>query len=157
MAQPPPVVLSVVKLIDQARFHPAGALPAGTHQSYPVPVTGRRGLRVAFFYCTAMIVKPGEGLQLMTPSYVAFVNAESGEFDELKAVKPAEFGQKHTEGKFIGRSLTPPERLLPEFLTMQVRLYQAFDLLLPVFAKGQAGVAPGVKKAAAEFKALFPR
>jgi len=161
-----PALWKVVKLIEQARLYPAGALPRGTHQSYPVPVPGAKGLRVAFFYCTAMIIRPGEGLQLLTPSYVAFLDATTGEFELLKAVVPGEFGQKHKEDEILGKYLTLPERMAAEFLTRQVLLYQAYDALLPAFAVDQADVPPQAKKAAREaqdvqkaavqFRSLFP-
>lgn len=158
-------ILSVVHLTNLARRYPANALPPEYHQSQPIPVPGPKGLRVAFLYGKAMIVEPGEGLQLTPPSYLAFLNAVTGDFEELRAVTPGEWGPKHKEEERIGRYLTLPERLVPEFLTKQLRLYQAYDALLPAFATDQANVpphlkqaaneAPPTKKAAAEFQALF--
>ena len=45
--------------------------PAGTHQSYPVPVPGLKGMNLAFLYGKAMVVKSGEGYQLWPPSHLA--------------------------------------------------------------------------------------
>jgi hypothetical protein len=157
VAAKPPELKSVVYLLKRARFHPAGAMPAEYHQSYPIPVPGPKGLRVGLLYCPAAVVQPRQGMQLQTPVYLAFLDAETGQFEELKAVVPGEFGLKHAEGEVIGKYLSPPERLDAEFLGKQARLYQAYDQLLPGFAAGQPSVSPDVKKAAGEFKALFPQ
>jgi len=68
---------------------PGQALPNETHQSFPMPVRGPTGLRVMFMYCTS-IVTPGVGLQLLAPSYVAYLDAKTGKLEEMKAVTPAE-------------------------------------------------------------------
>ncbi len=68
---------------------------------------------------------------------------------------PGEFGLNHAEGQFLGRYLTLPERMAPEFLTRQLRLYQAYDALLPVFAAASMEFAPETRKAAADFAILF--
>jgi hypothetical protein len=120
-------------------------------------VRGGPGLRVAFFYCTAHIVKPQEGLQVQVPTYLAYLNAETAQFEELKAIRPEEFGQPHGAGEVLGPYLTPADRMSAEFLTLQGRFFQAYDVLLPAFAAGPGPVGADVKEAAAEFQALFPQ
>jgi hypothetical protein len=150
-----PELKSVAKLIEFARRYSGAVMPPMSHQSLPIPSPGMKGLRVAFLYCTATIIKPKEGLQMQTPAYVACLDAETGKFEEIKAIVPAEYGQKHQAGEVIGSCLTPPERLLPEYLTKQVKLFEAYDALLPPFAAGMAQVGAEVKKAAADFQTLF--
>jgi len=154
MAQSPEL-LPLLKLSELARVYPAQALPVGTHQSYPVPVAGPRGLQIGFLYCRAMITKPDEGYQLWPPSYLASLDAINGKFIELKAVQPKELGQSHPEDKPIGRYLSPPERSAPEFLSKLVRWYQAYDALLPLFLEGVTVLPPPAREAATQFKALF--
>jgi len=150
-------LMSVVQLTTVARVYPAGALPAGTHQSYPIPLPDPKGLRMAFFFCRAEIVTPRAGLQLWPPSYVAFLNARTGKFQELRAVTPKEYGQRHAEDKPMGPYLTLPERMAPEFLTAQVRWCQAYDEIIPAFLAGLVKPAPEVRQSVAEFRALFPQ
>lgn len=129
MAETLPELQSVVKLVAVASAYPARAISPEFHQSHPVPVGGPKGLRMAFLYCKGMIRNPGEGLHLMPPEYMAYINATTAIFEELKAVMPGDFGQPHQVGEFLGTYLTIPERALPEFLTRQTRLYQAYDQL----------------------------
>jgi hypothetical protein len=112
---------------------------------------------MGFFYCRAEIVRPREGLQLWPPNYVAFLNAGTGKFEQLKAVTPKDFDQRHDQDKPMGAYLTLPERLDAEFLTMQVRWYQAYDELLPAFMAGLVDLGPPIQQNVAEFKALFPK
>jgi hypothetical protein len=152
-----PKVQSVVNLIRVARQYPANALAPEYHQSCPIPVPGPAGLRAGFLYGRGLIVEPGGGLQLQVPEYLALVHVETGAFEEMKAVKQGEYGVNHSEGEFLGRYLTLPERMTPEFMTRQLRFYQAYDAVLPSFAEHKALTFPDVSNAAAEFKALFPQ
>ena len=151
-----PDIYSVTHLINVARRYPANALAPEFHQSYPIPVRGTKGLRVGFLFGKGLIVNPGEGLQLMAPEYLAFINVETGAFEEMKAITPGEFGLPHAEHEPLGRYLTLPERMVPEFLTKQLRFYQACDALLPAFA-WQKAIVGEVAKAALEFETLFPQ
>jgi hypothetical protein len=152
---PPVEIHSVVHLTNMARRYLASALAPEFLQSQPIPVPGPKALRVAFLFGKGMIIEPGEGLQLMPPSYLGFLNAVTGDVEELRAVTPGELGQKHKEEELIGRYLTLPERMMPEFLTKQARLQQVYDTLLPAFAGLKPGDSAEVKRAAGEFKTLF--
>jgi hypothetical protein len=149
--------ISVVRLIQQARLYVLGALPTGIHQSYPVPVRDPKGIRLAFFYGHAEILKPGEGFQLWPPTYVALLHPETAKLQELRAIAPKDFGQRHAQDQPLGAYLTMPERMQAEFLTKQVRWYQAYDVLLPLFAARSPRVPPEGKQALAEFNELFPQ
>lgn len=149
----------VAKLVEMAALHPATALPVGTHQSLPIPVPHAWGLWMAFLYGRAEIVKPREGLQLWPPSYVAFLRADTGEFHELRSVRPEGFGQRHDPDQPLGPYLTVPQRQTPEFLTSLVQLYQALDHLLPWLAARSisATATPERTQVVAEFQSLFSR
>jgi hypothetical protein len=152
-----PALQSVVELIAIARRYPARALSPEHHQSYPIPVLTRAGLWVGFLYGKGIIVEPGEGLLLQAPTYLAWIDGETGALEEMKAVTAAALGLHQPEGEFLGRYLTLPERMAPEFLTWQLRLYQLYDALLPAFAAGQAEAAPEIAGAAGDFKRLFAK
>src|SRR5262249_42215766 len=130
-------------------------MPKATHQSFPIPVRNPAGLRVAFLFCKGTMVLASKDFQLWPPSYVAYLIAETGKFQELKAATPKDFGQKHAEDKPIGPYLTTAQRSTPEFMTKQALFYQAYDALLPNFAAGMNKATPDIKKAANEFKQLF--
>lgn len=157
MAEEPSAVRSVVTLVETARLHPAGALPLGTHQSYPIPVPDPKGLRVAFLYCRAEIVEAKQGLQLWPPSYVAFLEARTGRFERLATLTADDRGQDRPADRPLGSYLTLAERMTDTFLTQQVRLYQAYDDLLPAFAARPGDVPPEVVRSILEFEQLFPR
>lgn len=152
-----PPFVSIVKLIQKAELHPGAALPIHSHRSYPIPCAGADGLRVAFLYAPAAVVEPQAGLQIYPPTYIAYFQAETGMFEELKSVTPGELGLNVPQDRPLGTYLTPAHRLAAEFLTKQVRLYQDYDLLMGPFAAFLFSVSPQVKKAAAEFKSIFPQ
>jgi hypothetical protein len=152
-----PPLVSIVKLVQRAEVHPGGALPPNSHRSYPIPCAGTEGLRVGFLYAPATVVEPQAGLQIYPPTYVAFFHAETGMFEELKSVTPAEFGLNVPLDQPLGTHLTPAHRLSAEFLTKQVRLYQDYDLLMAPFAASLSVVSEEVKRSAIDFKSLFPQ
>src|SRR5271154_5827342 len=106
-----PSFVSVVKLIQKAELHPGGALPTLTHRSYPIPCAGANGLRVAFVYAPAAIVEAQAGLQIYPPTHIAYFQAETGMFEELKAVTPGELGLNAPQDRSLGVYLTPAHRL----------------------------------------------
>jgi hypothetical protein len=153
---PLPQLMPVAKVVQQARLHPAQILPQLTHQSCPVPMRGSRGgLQLVFFYCHAEIVEPRDGLKLWPPAYVAYLDAVTGKFEELKSVTPEDFGQKHPPDKVMGKYLTVPQRLDAAFLDKEVKWFQAYDVILPCFAARQFGL-PEQVQAAKEFARLMP-
>lgn len=153
MMPPSEKMMEIKKLIEQARFHPAAAMPTETHQSYPIPLKFGDRLRVAFLYCPSR-VSPQFGLQLVAPNYIATLDVESGKFEEMRAAAPNDFGQPHKEAELIGK-YPMPEGMNPEqFIAAQAELYRAYDILLPMFA-GNAVVPADVKDTARRFKSLF--
>jgi hypothetical protein len=149
-----PQLKSIVAIIESARHYTAASLPNETHQSYPVPVRTGGGIRIAFLYCVSRVTFQ-EGLQLLPPSHLGFVNAETAVFEEFRAVRPADFGRSDPENQFLGKYRLPEGMTQEEYLDYQARLFQAYDRLLPQFAINQASVSPETKRAAGEFKALF--
>ncbi|MFQ5570020.1 MAG: hypothetical protein ACE5G0_10120 [Rhodothermales bacterium] len=141
-------------LIKIAQKSPGRALPNETHQSFPMPVPGPTGLRVLFMYCTS-VTAPGVGLQLLPPSYVAFLDAETGKFEEMRAITPQTFGQKDDPSAFIGRYEVPVSLMPEEFVAQREQLYQEYDLLMPLFAEGQTRVSPETRHLADEFRQRF--
>src|ERR1700722_5464298 len=154
---PPLQPLPVTQLIKQARLYPAQALPKLTHQSYPIPVRGgRAGIQVLFFYGRGEIIEPRDGLKIWSPEYIAYVNAITGKFEELKAVAQGDFGQKNPADKPIGKYLTLAERLVAEFANKLALWFQAYDAIFPSFASGAYGLTPELQQAARDFARLTP-
>lgn len=154
MAYGQTALMKVEALIQQARFHPAGALPTETHQSYPVPVRGKEGLRVLFMYCPSH-ASMEEGLVLLAPYYVAYLNAVTGVFEEMRRVTPKELGRPDQPDQRIGAYVMPPGISREEFVVLQAQLYEGYDALMPLFLAGQTRASPETKRLASEFRRLF--
>ena len=156
MPRRPPPLLPVTQLIAIARARPAAVMPPGTHQSLPVPVRAGHALHVAFFYYYGEIVEPGGGLRVARPRYVALLDAPSGRFIEVRRLDEAGDDRPDETPTLPTPSWTSTQRLTPEFLTAEVKLYEALDALLPRFA---ARRPPGARLArdARAFVASFDR
>jgi len=152
MALVPPPLQNVENLVLMARRH-SFALPAETRQSLPIPVRDNRGLRIAFLFCPERAVI-GKGIWLRPPAYRAFVNCQSGKFEELAAVVPGDFGQKHPPDEFLTVFKSLEGVTWKEYVTLQKRLYELYDLLLPPFAARRTA---GIKTIGVEFRELFAR
>ena len=148
-------LLPVQKLIGIARKTSVEGLPIETRQSYPLPVIRGQGIAVEVLY-TGSIADPLEGLQIEAPSYHAFVDARTGRLETLERVTPQGYGQPHEAEQIIGTILLPPGMTAEQFLLQQARLYELYDVLMPVFAAGRTKTNSKVRLAATEFKALFP-
>src|SRR5262249_1320473 len=144
------------RLMTLALSQPARALSDETHQSFPVPVRGPKGPRVAFFYSPALL-SIHTGLQLRAPRYLARLDAVTGKFEELRSVSPRDFEQKHGRGELIGAyNMLPGGRTPDEFRLMHERLVTDYDTLMPLWAAGETPGSAEIKNTAAEFRILFP-
>jgi hypothetical protein len=150
-----PALKDVERLIKAGSLHAKGALPAEGYQTYPIPVPGPSGLRVAFLYAAADVVVPLAGPLVRSPSYIGFVNAETARFDELRAFHAAEVGLGHLEGQQLGQCPGEEAWEAPEVAAKEKRLYQGYDAILGSFAAGIAPLPVETKRAAAEFAAVF--
>ena len=156
MAARDPELPTIQTLITLAQAQPARALPDETHQSFPVPVPDPRGLRIAFFYCPALL-SIHTGLQLLAPRNLALLNAATGKLEELRAMSPGEFGQKHARSDVIGKyDMLPDGRTPEQFRAMYDRLEADYNALLPLLAAGEIHGSQKIKETAAEFCTLFP-
>jgi hypothetical protein len=141
------------ELIELSRSRVSEELPVETHASYPIPV---RGKKVLVLYGVS-VLKP-DGLYLLAPGHMGRLDAETGELESLRPVTPADLGQKHAPLAVLGtynmlRAVKDPA----EFLDLQRRLYEDYDLLLPRFYDGQSSLDATAGRAAAEFSAVFRR
>jgi len=154
-SMPNGTVKPVRELIALARQQPAQALPLETRQSYPIPVPRPDGLRIAFLYCT-QVARPGV-IRLIAPGHLAFLNAGTGRFDQMKKVSPRDFRQPHPPGEFIGEHTLGPGMTYEGYLAQQETLYSDYDVLLPAFASGATEAGSEVRAAAAAFQTTFER
>jgi hypothetical protein len=143
------------KLIELAKAGPALTRPPETRQSYPIPLRQGRAQMAAFLYAPQGRANPVEGLHLLAPTHLAFLNAETGRFESIRQVTPTDFGQAHTPGQDIGAHRMPTGLVVETFYSAQHQLFAAYDLVWPAFAAGQSNYSPAVRVAAAEFRRLF--
>ncbi len=59
-------------------------------------------LRVGFLYAPQGRANPVEGLHLLAPTHLAFLDTETGQFESNRRVKPSDLGQAHAPGDDIG-------------------------------------------------------
>lgn len=147
--------LKTALLIARAREQLARALPTEAHQSYPIPVRHAAGLRIHFLYGTTRL-NPRVGLYLSPPKYLARFDARTGQLEEFRAVTAEDFGMGGDAGAGDGLLQMPEGMTREDYLSRQARLYEAYDVLLPAFAARETDVPPAVRKAANEFRTLFP-
>jgi len=146
--------VDVGELTRVAECRVGAALSFRMHQSLPIPLLQEGVLRVAFLYAPAEVREPGQGLSLEAPRFIARFTVHSGDFEELIPVSAAELGIDASDTDAIGTYLTTSERVTPEFLTKLLRLYQAYDRLLPAFAEAERDDVT-VSPVAREFIELF--
>src|SRR5262245_30406358 len=143
-----PKLMPAVAVAEQAELLPASALPKLMHQSLPVPVRGgKTKLQLLFFFGHAELLDPKVGVQLWPPSYVALMSAVTGRFEELRALKTGDYGQRHPSDKPFG---TLPDQGGPECLNRKIHWHQAYDLILPCFATQTFGLIAEQQEAARE-------
>lgn len=143
-------MLSIKIIVQSAGRCIATLLPLETHMSYPVPVPGSR---VAFLYCKANVVY-GQGIYLLPPSHLAFVNAEDASL-KLNPVRPTELGQFDPEEEVLGIYKMPEGVTEEEFLASKALLYRSYDALLPAFYANQANLSPDLWQSVRDFRLSF--
>lgn len=155
MSKPIPTLKDIARLVRTGSLHAKGALPAERYQSYPIPVPGPKGLRVAFLYAPAVVVVPLAGLEVRSPTYIGFVDAGNGGFEELRIFHAGEVGLAHLEGQPLGQCPDEDAWEAPEVVAKEARLYRGYDAILGSFAAGISPLPPETKRAAADFAAVF--
>jgi hypothetical protein len=147
---------SIVRLREPLRYA-AATLPAGIHESLPVPVLQKGKLKIAAMFGRGEIVESKAGLQLWPPSHVAWVDARSGRFELLRAVTPGDFGRSDDPDRPLGADLPPVERQTAEFQTALALFLQAFDAGLPHVAERPGQLSAAARLAARELGERFAR
>jgi hypothetical protein len=118
----------------------------GDATSYPIPVRSEGRVLVAVFKYESGYDVSQRTSHIGSPSLVRFFDPATGErVREEKRAKAAMLG---TEAFDVPRD--EYRKLLPE-------LYHAYDVLLPAFARGDAGPTPEIRAAAASYKHAFGR
>jgi hypothetical protein len=143
------------ELTTLARGRAARAFPLETYQSYPIPVPGPKGLKVVFLFGPQHAVA-GEGSHLAPPGVLMALNAASGDLEEMRKVTPQALGQPHAPTDTLGVDAMPPGMTADEFLAQRDRLQDAYDVLMPGFARGEKKPTPELKQAAERFKSAMP-
>jgi hypothetical protein len=147
-------VLGVEALIQAARAQPAKSFPLETFQSYPIPVRSNGALLVRFLYGPQQ-ARP-RMVDLTVPTHVAEIDGRSGRLIGIRRFRPADFGLQDSPGSPLGTDTLPPGVSTEEYLAQRVRLLRAYDILLPAYSSGGVPDSEEVRKAAVEFRLLFP-
>ncbi len=132
----------------------ATVLPLETHMSHPIPMRGSQGPLAAFLYCGANLVY-GEGIYLLPPGHMAFVNCDDAKPIELRPVQPADFGQNDAQDEFLGLHKAREGVTEEEFRANKALLYQSYDLLFSPFAANHTDLSLEAKQSVQNFKYLF--
>jgi hypothetical protein len=143
------------RLILISRLDPVRPAREENHRSYPMPVAGPMGLSAVFMHCAAGGVEQ-QGWLIGVPEYLSRFDIETGKFQEMRAITPAEVGLAANQ-QWLGAYLSPQEREAPEFKAKHEQLCKCYDALLAPFAASLVDVPPDVKTAARDFRALFPQ
>jgi hypothetical protein len=155
MSKELPKLCGVSRLIKRAALHQTHALRVENHQSLPIPVSGPEGISVAFLHCATGTDEQGQCL-ISAPTYVSLWQAETGAFEELRAVSPFEFNLQTREDGWLGPYPSTDQPGIVEDSGGQKRLYECYDSLLAPFAALITDVPLSIRTAAREFRRLFP-
>ncbi len=147
-------IQNITQIIQTATIYPASALPPQMHQAYPIPLIEGTEMLLTFLYSLADTSEPG-CLKLCAPSYVAYIEATTGKFKQLIAVKPSDFGLDHEINQPLGTYISRPQRQDEKYINAEAHLYQAYDLLLPEYMVGSKVIEQSIKSEVQIFIARF--
>jgi len=150
-----PQLTKIKTIIDEAVSR-SMTLPDETRKSAPIPVRGAKNLEIVFLFSPSRL-SPKEGAFLSAPTHRMTLNAQTGKFEGLKAIKPADLGVADKPGQEIGLYQQPAGVTVDEAIARQNRLYELYDILLPPFAAQRANLSEEQRKFAVEFQKLFPQ
>lgn len=145
---------SIVTLRAPLRYA-AATLPAGFHESLPVPIVQKGTVKIAAMFGRGEIVESGAGLQLWPPSHVAWVDARSGRFELLRAVTPGDFSRSDDPERPLGAVPPPAQRATAGFQTAMALFLQAFDAALPHLGERAGDFSAPARAAARELADRF--
>jgi hypothetical protein len=146
---------SVTEMADLAQAYVGGKLPTETHQSFPIPTSAHGGTKLAFLYSISN-VRPMVGLYLLPPSHIAYWDPTSGEPLGLQTISPKELGINDDPHKTLGKYDMLRGKTPEQVHEMRARLFKAYDELLPYFADPSKTISNETKRAADDFKKIFP-
>jgi hypothetical protein len=149
--------LPMANLYPLARLRASGAVPDEARQSLPIPVRKSGGAQVLFFFCPAQL-SAREGLRVAPPDYLERIDPATGALVELRAVTPADFGQRHAPDEPLGSVALAADLTPEQYVALRSQLFALYDRLLPAFAAG-AERSPGdaLRRDARELRAAFER
>ena len=147
-------IQSITQIIQIATIYPASALSPQMHQAYPIPLIEGTEMLLAFLYSLTDTSEPGH-LKLYAPSYIAYIEAATGKFKQLIAVKPSDFGLDHDINQPLGTYISRPQRQDEKYINAEAHLYQAYDSLLPEYMIGNKATEQSIKNEAQVFIKRF--
>lgn len=145
-----PRLAPIASVMRRLSVYGRGALVGVNRTLAPLPVPGVEGVRYAILFTTTEPVAGAASLRIKTPSYVAYADAESGEFLELCAVTPRDLGVAQDPDHWLGDFLEPVN-----LDDKRMRYLNRLDAVASAFAAGRGAETPEVRRAAAELTAAF--
>jgi hypothetical protein len=143
--------------VDQLRHAvmiPARSLVDETHFTIPMPVGPPKSRRIGVLACPETLV-PDRKLRFLAPDYVIYLSADDGQFLQMKAVEPSDFGQSHQPGELIGGWGVDQLPNTPDEISQMWKDWIAtIDRLLPVYLFERRPTAED-RQTAREFFRLF--
>lgn len=161
MAKPPPSLVPAVDLFARLRFHETGTFGSLYYRAWPVPAPAPQGVAVVYFYGPAEHVAATEAeparVRLGVPTHVASADAETGLFEELRAVTRAEVGLDDSAPAWLGELRAEPDEPPEVVAARHTRLLELYDCLMPLYAGSVPAVPAEDRARAAELVLLAPR
>lgn len=124
--------IPTVEIVRRALMQASGVVADEDRQSFPIPVIQDNEPWIIFLFSPSL-AKPKEPTKLYPPGYFLRLNAKTGVFKELLSVTPRNFEQNHSSEEIIGEISMPAGMSFEEFIHQRNRLYELYDMLLPVF------------------------
>lgn len=146
--------MKVTEIVRLAHMNASGVVGDQSRQSLPIPVISGNKLLIKFFFCPSLAL-PKQPVKLNPPNYIISLSAEYGRFEALRFVEPKQFGEQHGSSEYIGDFSLPDGMTVEAYMLKQNRLYEIYDLLLPVFFSNNQNSEKDVIPLAKEFTQLF--
>jgi hypothetical protein len=105
-------------------------LPFCNYLSPPLVSNYGAGASLSFLIGRGEVLHPDVGYQIWPPCLLAIFDAQTGFFQELRAIKPAEFGCRDDPDAPLGAGTLPAQQQQPAYIDKQIRLFEACDRLL---------------------------
>lgn len=122
---------SISVISATARNHICPSLSFSCYISQPILSIENSGLMAVFLIGRGEALNPDDGYWIFPPHLLAFFNIYNGDFEELRAISPKDFGLKDEIDKPLCAGVFPSDKETDaKYLSNQIKLHQSFDKLI---------------------------